>query len=69
MAEQQVIIKIEPDGSIQVQAAGFTGPSCVDAVRRYAQALGIELDAENLPEFYQVEADSSSLAIGGEGSW
>lgn len=72
MVSKQIVIEIAPDGSVTVRAEGYTGPGCVDAVRRFSEALGLETEAENLPEFY-LTADGhtdedAGLSIGGEGA-
>ena len=65
MTEKAVIVEIAPDGSIVIRADGFVGPGCVEAVRAYASALGLEIEGALLPEFYQVEA-TDTLTIGGD---
>jgi hypothetical protein len=65
---KQIVIEIAPDGSVTVRAEGYTGPGCVDAVRRFSEVLGLETEAENLPEFYLDAGEDAGLTIGGEGS-
>ena len=65
MTEKAVIVEVKPDGSIVIRADGFVGPGCVEAVRQYAAALGLEIEGELLPEFYQVEA-TDALTVGGD---
>ena len=64
--EKQIVIEIAPDGSVTVRAEGYTGPACVEAVRRIAEVLGLATDEEHLPEFYLAEGEAG-LTIGGEG--
>lgn len=52
VSDKSVVVRIKPDGSVVVEAEGFTGPACVDAVRRYAEALGVAVSEEHLPDFY-----------------
>lgn len=52
MAEKKIIVGIRPDGVITVRAEGYQGPGCVRDVRRIAEALGITVEEDHLPEFY-----------------
>jgi len=58
MVNQEVIIEIRPDGTIEVRGQGFVGPACVEHVRQVAQALGIETESQATVEYYyEVEYD------------
>ncbi len=65
--EKSVIVKVKPDGSILVEAEGFTGPACVDAVRKYAEALGAAVSEAHKPEFYvqRNAEEDEELTVGG----
>ena len=67
MSERAVVIRIAPDGSIVVEAEGFTGPACVDAVRKYTEALGMAVSEEHKPEFYvqQESREDEDMILGG----
>ena len=66
--EKSVVIKIRPDGKIAVRAEGFTGPACLEAVRKYAEALGVATSEEHLPEFFvwQTGEEDEGVTLGGE---
>lgn len=68
MNGKQIVIEISPDGTVTVRAEGYTGPGCVDAARRFSEALGLETEAENLPEYYLDTDEDAGLTIGGEGT-
>ncbi len=69
MSTKAVVVKIKPDGSIVVEAEGYSGPACADAVRKYTEALGVAVSEEHLPEFYveQGADEEDSVTLGG--SW
>lgn len=69
MSEKQIVVEIAPDGKITIRAEGYTGPGCVEAVKRYAVALGVEVEAANLPEFYLTADEDSELITGGDAGW
>jgi hypothetical protein len=65
---KRIVIEIAPDGAVTVRAEGYAGPGCVEAVHRFSEALGLETEAENLPEFYLATDEDAGLTIGGEGA-
>lgn len=67
---KEIVIRVGPDGRMVIEAEGFTGPACLEAIRKFSQALGVELEAEAKPEFYQaVDAEGDAgLTLGG-GVW
>lgn len=67
MNGKQIIVKVRPDGSIQIEAEGYSGPGCVEAVRHYAELLGLTVEEENKPEFYLAGTEEGTgLTLGGE---
>lgn len=64
----EIIVTIAPDGTIKVEAQGYTGPGCVDAVKKFSEALGLEEESEHKPEFYLESEEETGLQLGG-GSW
>ena len=70
MVEQtQVIVEIKPDGEIVVRAEGFQGPACVDAVRRYAEALGVAVEERHTADYYLEVQEDQTVALGEGGEW
>ena len=52
MVQKQLVIDIDPDGTIHIDAQGFSGRSCEDATRGIEQALGQVTTVTHKPEFY-----------------
>lgn len=62
MKEMEIIIA--PDGSIKIEAAGYSGGTCMKDLDKYIAHLragGVTTDLKDQkkkPEFYQVAADN-----------
>ena len=64
MNNKLIVVEISPDGTVTVRAEGYQGPSCADAVKKIAEALGGEIvDEEHTAEYYQTEVDVASQCI------
>lgn len=51
-------VLIAKDGKVTVEAEGYTGPSCAEATRKVAEALG-KLDwGRAKPEYFETEITS-----------
>ena len=48
---KRVIIDIAPDGSVKIDAVGFSGPECEKATRFLDEALGKVTKNTRKPEF------------------
>jgi hypothetical protein len=46
-------IRVDPTGQVQVQARGFTGSTCRHATAGLIQALGLPLQEQLEPEYFQ----------------
>ena len=66
MEDPKLIIKIAPDGSIQVEADGYSGPACQEIVERYARLLGEETAREVKPEFHATVDETETIQVGGD---
>ena len=64
MAQKRLVIDIDPDGTIRIDAQGFSGPSCEDATRAIEQALGQVTAVMHKPEYY-VKAGQRQAQRGG----
>lgn len=51
-------IRVDPTGKVQVQAQGFTGSTCRHATAGLIQALGLPLQEQLQPEYYQPSSTS-----------
>ena len=47
----EVIVDFFPDGTVKVEAVGFTGNSCEEATA-FLQGLGTEVEKDYEPEYY-----------------
>jgi hypothetical protein len=47
----EVVIDFFPNGTVKVEAVGYTGTSCEDATA-FLKGLGTEVDKEYKPEYY-----------------
>lgn len=62
---EQIIVEIAPDGAITIRAEGFSGPGCVEAVRRIAEALDGEIqDEQHTPAYYLASTGGVEQAVG-----
>ena len=47
----EVIVDFFPDGTVKVEAVGFTGSSCEEATA-FLRGLGTEVEKDYKPEYY-----------------
>jgi hypothetical protein len=50
---KRIDIDIGPDGSIAIDAVGFSGPDCEEATRFLEEALGETISRQEKPEYRQ----------------
>lgn len=50
---EQIIIDIDPDGSLRIDAVGFQGPDCEQATKFIEQVLGTVAQRRKKPEYHQ----------------
>ena len=50
---KRIDIDIGPDGSIAIDAVGFSGPDCEEATRFFEEALGEPASRQHKPEYRQ----------------
>lgn len=63
-----ITLLISPEGEIQLETSGFTGPACESASRALIQALGLVTQAERTSAFYEMSASDQQSAASTEGS-
>ena len=56
---QQVTVTIEADGSIEIEASGYTGKSCEDTTSWLEEELGLVEDTKYKPEYYSHNYDNT----------
>ena len=67
MPRRQLVIDIDPDGTIRIDAQGFSGPSCEEATRAIEEALGQVTTVTHKPAFY-AKAEQRQSQRGGPSS-
>jgi len=50
---QEIHVDIAPDGSLKIDAVGFTGADCEQATHFLEEALGQVAEKRKKPEFWQ----------------
>ncbi len=58
-----ITVLISPEGEIQLETTGFTGPTCESASRALIQSLGLATHAERTSAFYEVAANEQGSGI------
>lgn len=57
----QVIIRAKKDGTVEVEAEGYMGPSCSEITSPYCRALGVQTNSKNKPEFFAQETTTNTI--------
>ena len=52
----QVIVRILPDGKVEVKVAGVGGAKCTDVTKALEKALGSTVSDKKTDEYYKTEA-------------
>ena len=60
----QIVVDIDRDGQVQVQAQGVQGTGCQQLTRALEEALGTTTGDVKKPEFYQQQQASQGLNAG-----
>jgi hypothetical protein len=55
---------VSPNGDIQIDAVGFTGPDCEQATKFLEAALGTVAQKQKKPEFHQQNRKTNQQRIG-----
>jgi hypothetical protein len=63
-----ITVLISPEGEIQLETTGFTGPVCETASRALIQALGLATHAVRTTAFYETVSSDQQSAASAEGS-
>jgi hypothetical protein len=57
---KRIEIIVDQEGKASIEAHGFVGPSCLDALGAF-NALGDVLSEEPKPEYYETNRESQTL--------
>lgn len=57
---KQVIITVNPDGTVKVDGKGFVGAECDKAMKAFEDALGQETSRKKKPEWYSATATNNT---------
>ncbi|MFZ5650270.1 MAG: DUF2997 domain-containing protein [Bacillota bacterium] len=60
---REIVITVRPDGSVQIEAAGFAGRECLRATQDFEQSLGAVTGRKYKPVITQ-EADAGEVGSG-----
>ncbi len=52
---KKIIVKITPEGEIEIEAEGFKGKSCVDATQFLEMIFDGKKNRKLKPEYYEVD--------------
>ncbi len=61
---EQINVDIAPDGSVEIDAVGFSGPDCEQATRFLEEALGEVTERSRKPEYHQRSVRRQSQRLG-----
>jgi len=58
-------ITVKPDGTVEIDAVGYTGTKCLEASQGYEKVLGTVISQKKKPEIYseEVRADSRNRTV------
>ena len=51
MSQEEIIVKIHPDGRVEIDAVGFSGKGCVEATKFLEEGLGRASSSRKKPEY------------------
>jgi hypothetical protein len=58
MSELHIIVK--PDGTVEVDAVGYSGTKCLEDTRGYEKDLGAVINRKKKPEIYSGEVNNDN---------
>lgn len=53
MDEKEIVVVIDTDGNVSVDAIGFHGEGCAEATKAITDTLGETLSEKKKPEYYE----------------
>lgn len=67
MAEPQLNVTIQPDGSVSIEVSGVTGTACTELTRQLEEALGGEITDRVFRDSYYQQSDDQQIDLGQHG--
>jgi len=61
---KEIEVVVNPDGSVSVEALGYSGPECEKATAFIEEALGEVQTRKRKPEYYRRQQDREKLSQG-----
>ena len=61
---QTIVVVVGPDGSTKIETHGFAGPACRVASQFLETTLGLQLQEELMPEYFQAARESTTVLQG-----
>lgn len=65
---QEIIVRIHPDGRVEMEVVGVQGPSCEELLKPFEELLGVVQEKTRKPEYYVLRASGKVRTGRGEGS-
>lgn len=62
MAEQEISIKIKPDGTVDIDLIGYKGNACEEDMKKITKALGLVQKSKKKADYY----DENKVRINAE---
>jgi hypothetical protein len=53
MLTKEIIIEINPDGTVKMEGKNFQGVECDRMMKKFEEALGVQTEKKMKPEYYQ----------------
>ena len=50
---REIKVTVSKDGKVQIETSGFTGASCKSSTQSLENRLGVSLEEDMKPEYYQ----------------
>ncbi len=64
MNKKQIIVEVDQDGAVTIEAVGFKGAACEKATAEIEKALGAVANRRKKPEYHQTTTTTQTQKIG-----
>jgi len=61
---KEITFIIKPDGTVEIEASGYSGRECTEDTEAFEEVLGEVTDRKKKPEMYQRAGASRRLSTG-----
>lgn len=58
---RQIIVIVDSDGNVKIEAVGYKGPACTKATQALEEALGMVKSRDKRPDYYVEEVRKASV--------